>query len=309
MSITSNRIPIVIGCYQLSDLDIEAPILAPDIQQCPQRGSRYLYHYKSNEEAKLAYKYVMNKNKKHRKYLFGSRYSNIYMNKAQIIDVREYDGAVDLNIELFDGRSTILKIRDVSMMNESMDVMYNFIQKSNKDSQARCDSGDMGVMYAYGYHNAKYGDYISMKDKNSPTREYCIEMRRLLDYYFSNEIKDIINADRQQGKIPSMNMGGKYGISSYCLVSKDLVNSAHYDLDTSMGISVFREEIESKAVGWYFVLPNTSMKSSKKATIIKLFNGCAISWAGREIFHCTGLKDLGDNNHVYGCYFGGKKYT
>ena len=78
-----------------------------------------------------------------------------------------------------------------------------------------------------------------MKDSMSTTREYCIEMRRLLDLYFCEEIKDIINADMQQGKVPSMNMGGKHGISSYCLISKDLINSAHFDLDTSMGISVF----------------------------------------------------------------------
>ena len=231
------------------------------------------------------------------------------MNEANIVDVRKYEGAVDLNIELFDGEFTKLKIRDVSMMNESMGIMSNFISSSNKDSQARCHSGDKGVMYAYGYHNSKNGDYISMKDSMSTTREYCIEMRRLLELYFCEEIKDIINADMQQGKVPSMNMGGKHGISSYCLISKDLINSAHFDLDTSMGISVFREDIVDKAVGWYFILPNTSMKSSDKAIIIKLFNGCAISWDGRKVFHCTGLKDLGENNHVYGCYFGGKKYT
>ena len=79
------------------------------------------------------------------------------MNEANIVDVRKYEGAVDLNIELFDGEFTKLKIRDVSMINESMGIMSNFISSSNKDSQARCHSGDKGVMYAYGYHNSKMG--------------------------------------------------------------------------------------------------------------------------------------------------------
>ena len=228
---------------------------------------------------------------------------------ASIIDVRKFKGGVDLLINLYGGESTVLKIRDVREEIETMRIIEEYIHSSNKKSKARCHSGDKGSMYAFGYHNSKYGDYISMRDEHKNTREYCIEMRRMLETYFHVEIENIISADRRQGRIPSINMGGRHGISSYCLISKDLINSAHFDLDTSVGISVFMEEKDGVAKEWYFVLPNTTVKGSTKAIIIKLFKGCAISWDGRDIFHCTGLKEVGENNHVYGCYFGGKNYT
>ena len=96
-------IPTNIKCLQISDLDNNAPILAPNIQQCPQRGARYEYHYKTNNEAKDAYQYNI-KSKKLRKYLQGSRYQNIYNEKSQIVDVRKFDEALNLHITLSDGQ-------------------------------------------------------------------------------------------------------------------------------------------------------------------------------------------------------------
>ena len=221
----------------------------------------------------------------------------------------DYNGSIDLNICYDTNANTTLKIRDLSTERESMNIISSFIQNANMNSPARCHSGDNGSMYAFGYHNSKHGNYLSMTNDNGKCRRYCIEMKRLLGKYYKDEISDIINADRRQGKVPGHDMGGTDGISAYCLVSKDLVNSAHYDLDTSIGISVFMEDRINKAKGWFFILPNTYTKESNKAIIIKLFNGCAISWDGRKIFHCTALQDLGQDNHVYGCYFGGKKYT
>ena len=111
-----------------------------------------------------------------------------------------------------------------------------------------------------------------------------------------------------QGRRPSTNMGGKDDISSYCLISMNLINSARYDLDTSMGISFFMEQTTGMASRWYFILPNTTEEGENKAIVIKLFNGSAISCDGQKVFHCTGLEGIGTNNHVYGNYFGGKKY-
>ena len=246
--------------------------------------------------------------KKHRKYLFGSKYVNIFHDFAQIIDVRDHDGSTDLIINYDNDKHTTLKIRDISTESESMDTIKRFINNANMISKARNHSGDLGSMFAFGFHNSKHGNYVSMNNDNGNCRRYCIEMRRLLENYFKEEISEIINADRRQGKFAGHDMGDTDGISAYCLVSKDLVNSAHYDLDTSPGISLFVEDTIDKATGWYFILPNTYSNETKKAIIIKLFNGCAISWDGRKIFHCTGLENLGEDNHVYGCYFGGKKY-
>ena len=46
-----------------------------------------------------------------------------------------------------------------------------------------------------------------------------------------------------------------------------------------------------------------------KAILIKLFDGCSISWDGRDIFHATAIDNVGDDNHVYGNFWGGKNYS
>ena len=157
------------------------------------------------------------------------------------------------------------------------------------------------------------GDYVSMKDENTNMyiREYSIVARKLLETYFKNEVHEIRMADKQQGiDGPSTELGGEEGISAYCLISQDLRNAAHYDLDTSVGISIFNERIPGRATNWFFVLPNTIRigDCEEKAIIIKLFDGCAICWDGRKVFHCTATKDVGVNNHLYGNYWGGKVY-
>ena len=42
---------------------------------------------------------------------------------------------------------------------------------------------------------------------------------------------------------------------------------------------------------------------TKKAVMIKLSHGVAISWDGKIIRHCTSVTKLGKNNHVYGNFF------
>ena len=46
----------------------------------------------------------------------------------------------------------------------------------------------------------------------------------------------------------------------------------------------------------------------KKSVIIKLFDGWTLSWDGRKVYHCTATNEVGDGNHVYGNYWGGKQY-
>ena len=254
--------------------------------------------------------------RKFRKFIKGSKYRDIFMENAREIDVRDFGGSVvfgsglDLNVTLGNGDFTTIKIRDLSNESEFLEKISWFNRVSSKESLARPHAGDSGFMYAFGFFNSKMGDYKSMVYDNNKCREYCIESRRVLKKYLEEEIDDIRKADVKQGIVPAFNMGGMDGISSYCLVSEDLINSAHYDLDTSLGISIFNEEIVNRAIGWYFVLPNTVIEEDKeKAIIIKLFHGCAISWDGRKILHCTALKDIGNDNHVYGNFFGGKTYT
>jgi len=290
---------------------MRCPILPPDSQQCPQRGSECRKDFTDADEARDAYKIGMKMTgTKHRKYLKGARYRNILFDNAYVLDVREYGGIVNLNIRLDDDTMSIFKVRDLSHEFEELEVIKKFSESSNKDSEARCAAGDSGAMFAFGKHNRVKGDYISMKDKSMDIREYCVVSRKLLDKYFREDVKKIINADREQGITASKSMGGNDGISAYCLISRDLINAAHYDLDTTVSITIFHEKIKGKAKDWFFVLPNTVMngRNSNKAVVIKLFDGCTLCWDGRKIFHCTGRRDIGEGNNVYGNFWGGKVY-
>lgn len=302
-----------IDCQQLNENDEKSPILPPDDFACLQRGENSRIKYKMIEEAREAYKFGMKKSaskRNHRKYLFGSRYREFFEGYVKFVDVRQFAGSVDLKIKLHNGEETVLKVRDLSVETEMMEVVKQFSETSNKKSVARCHSGDAGKMFAFGFNSRKLGDYVSMDDEVMDIERYSKIVRQGLEKYFKAEIDEIIAADRNQGIVPSKAMGGPKGISAYALVSMDLVNSAHYDLDTSVGLSIFNEKIPGKATNWNFVLPNTTMinGNANQAIAIKLFDGCTIAWDGRKVFHCTSAKNIGEGNHVYGNYWGGKKY-
>ena len=149
-----------------------------------------------------------------------------------------------------------------------------------------------------------------MSNDMGKTRKYCIEMRRLFEKYYPEAINNIIHAERKQGLTPGDNMEGQNGTSSHCIVSKDLVNSPHYDIDISFRISIFKESKPGTAEDWYFVLPNTMTNYNKnKGIAIKLFHGCAICWDNRDIYHCTGLRVRGEDNRIYWNFFGAKHYS
>ena len=253
---------VVIDCQQLKEDDITAPILPPDDFACLQRGVSTRIKYTNIEEAREAYKIGMRMDaskRNHRRYLFGSRYRDFFDGCVKFVDVREFGGSVNLVIKLHNGAETVMKVRDLSTETEMMEVVKGFNETSNKGSTARCHRGDAGKMYAFGYNSRKLGDYASMDDEEMDTERYSIIVRQQLEKYFKSEIDEIIAADRRQGIEPSKKMGGTKGISAYSLVSMDLVNSAHYDLDTSVGLSIFNEKIPGKATNWNFVLPNTTM--------------------------------------------------
>jgi hypothetical protein len=92
------------------------------------------------------------------------------------------------------------------------------------------------------------------------------------------------------------------------MISRSLGNSAHNDFkDGSLSLAIWVKEEVGIASNWYFILPNVQYKGCGVA--VELFHGCAISWDGRIIKHCTsitttGMKANGDYNNVFGCMFG-----
>ncbi len=247
-----------------------------------------------------------------RKYLRGGLYKEIYFEKCKELDVRDFGGSLNLNIRRGNGRYTFMEVRDLSSECELLREIKNFNESCSKESTARDNSGDSGSMFAFGMRSVKDGDYKSMRTSDTTLSQYCITARKLLERYFDAGVDEIIDADRKQGVTPCELMGGEQGLSAYCLVSRDLVNAAHYDLDTSVSMTIFNEKMAGTAEDWFFVLPNTFEKddNDERAILIRLFDGCAICWDGRKVFHATATKEIHEKrgNHTYGNFFGGKNY-
>ena len=131
-------------------------------------------------------------------------------------------------------------------------------------------------------------------------------------------------------------------ISSAMIGTIDLWNAAHVDVsDGTYSVAIWSCDDEEKEVddGWHFVLPNVCVTNYSKlgdaaggvgtqptkepgvaidnnpltmdvdllrATTIKLFPGCVISWEGTRLVHCTTRSPFPPGqqiNHQYACFW------
>ena len=116
--------------------------------------------------------------------------------------------------------------------------------------------------------------------------------------HFENEARSMMNKSCGKERVNGMNNS----IVSEYLVSKDLINAAHYDtFDISMSIALWVEEIKGDAKGWKFILPNVTL-DGEKGTVIPLSHGKIISWDGTKIYHCSTVGKQSEENNVYGFF-------
>ena len=104
-------------------------------------------------------------------------------------------------------------------------------------------------------------------------------MRTLLEKKLPDIVKSMRACDKKNGIKPTKGMGGDKGLTAFGVISKNLCNAAHTDLDNSISVSLFTEENPGLADGWNFVLPNVVQKgkTALKGTVIKLFHGVCIA--------------------------------
>ncbi len=78
------------------------------------------------------------------------------------------------------------------------------------------------------------------------------------------------------------------------------MNPAHYDCnDDGIGIGVWFEKDKTLCTEVYFVMPNILVDDGggvmQKGLVIKLKDGCVISWDGTNIHHCTSMRIYPNN--------------
>lgn len=90
-------------------------------------------------------------------------------------------------------------------------------------------------------------------------------------------------------------------------ISVNLVNAGHFDMgDAGYGCGVWISSDGKDNEGWYFVLPNASVKGSM-GVAIKLNHGIMIEWNGTKIKHCSSMPITKDNQTLFGTFIGPKK--
>ncbi len=93
-------------------------------------------------------------------------------------------------------------------------------------------------------------------------------------------------------ELPPACLGGIDGLMKSINANINLANEAHYDCnDLGVGTSIWMEWVQGHLSECYFVLPNLLVMDNKKQTrsgvLIKLCDGCALSWDGALVKHCT----------------------
>ena len=160
--------------------------------------------------------------------------------------------------------------------------------------------GDIGSMHAIGVRSASSKSLYVTKEETS--RKVEVASKMMTDWMQDNlrEVLARIRAVDTRMKVePSPCL--KEAPGSRMMVSVNLGNPPHYDDgDTSESIAVWVEEKPGQSKNWYFILPNVSC-NDRKGVVIKLLHGLAISWDGRQIFHCTSKTKISDGNKTYGC--------
>ena len=175
-----------------------------------------------------------------------------------------------------------------------------------KKSAIRDNVGDKGSMVAVGVKNwgtKNPEEYAVTKRLNPEFSAAALHVSNYLRKVLPGVYNAIQDADKKKrGERCYEKMG--CGPGSVLVISKNLGNASHYDYaDDSVSFSVWAEEEPGLSRNWFFVMPSLSYQGSK-GVLVQLSHGAAISWDGKKVRHCSSVTKMGENNNVYGCFFG-----
>jgi len=95
-------------------------------------------------------------------------------------------------------------------------------------------------------------------------------------------------------KKPPVCVGGKKGLTKSINAMIDLANPSHYDVnDEGPGVAIWMEKNSFALMDVYFSFLNISVKDNDgnacNGLLVKLKDGCIISWDGCSLCHCTSI--------------------
>jgi len=156
-------------------------------------------------------------------------------------------------------------------------------------------------MYAFGKHVYQYSNDHTGYGPYDGTYAFDPELRmmsELLSHILCSclhwETVGMRHILEKYDEKPPKCVGGNKGLTKSINVSVNLANAAHYDMnDESIGAAVWVEKSPHVEMDVYFIFPNVSVKDStnkmQNGLLIKLKDGCTISWNGNSLGHCTSM--------------------
>lgn len=289
---------------------IDAPLLPPDlVHMSPDNsfdGDPRSTCFDNATKARQEYKRLRNAKasvNRQRQYVFGAMYEILYPGYLEIDPTfKDYDLLVTLPSKKV---STVLIRMVAPFVGLSKESLLESLVEVGRTlpGTGNCrgkNVGDLGSMHAIGVKSASSKVLYVARDTTSKKVENASGM---MTDWMQDNMRDVLakirSVDMQLQVEPPPSL--KHAPGSRMMISVNLANSPHYDSgDTSESVAVWVEEKPGHSENWYFVLPNVSCQGSK-GIVVKLMHGLAISWDGREIFHCTSKTKIKEGNKVYGC--------
>lgn len=294
----------------------KTPLLPPNVFHSSDGGGRKVIKKAAGPARKFynRMKGLPKNSKLQRNQVYGARYEKKFITNAyKFIDLSSTPRNHRLTIELEVQDGEELKTPNMEIINAASEVnLFDSLRRLGiaypPRGNCRQRSGDLGEMYAYGYKSMKHKQ---MYEKTTRTvSKELTESSPLVHAYMKEHLPDVLEeikaAERELGTVPPIpEMGGEESCPSVSgNGTRDLANAPHKDKkDKSRCAAFWCEEQPGTAKGWNLIFPNASIDGSK-GVVIKLFDGIVVSWDGRLLQHCSSAFKVGENNHVYGIWYG-----
>ena len=160
-----------------------------------------------------------------------------------------------------------------------------------------------GNMYAFGKHvyqycsgHNNYGPYEGTSDVDPHLRIMSELLSRLLSSRLHWETVGMRRILEKYDEKPPKCVGGSKALTKSINISVNMANAAHYDMnDEGIGVAVWVEQSPHINMDVYSIFPNVSVKDKKtnqtrNGILVKLKDGCTISWNGNSLQHCTSMR-------------------
>jgi hypothetical protein len=317
---TPRETPNICHCIQFSDFEDGSPLVAPDVIAAD------VFGYHNQAEARTLYRQLLLSapSNKHgcRRYVKSSFHHHIPLTTLHYDVATHGDMVFQITTHDIKSRPETQSYLSVTTLTghpafkqciESSTT--TFLADRSKFVSARNSVGDLGQMTAVGLLSARTGG--SLIETRAATMDtsfraglplLCRNAALFANDKFPGLVSTINHFESAAGITRPEYMGGSDGISASMMVSVDLANATHYDVnDASMGFVVFAESKPHSTTNWNFVLPNVLVKfnnHSYHGLALKLHHGACIHFDGRIIRHGTSMHNrISKDEHTMGFFW------